>query len=338
VLLKPLPFRDPARLVRLDQAAPYKTVPEPEFVDYRRDTRSFEKLAAYNDATAVIGANGAGAEPERVQVLQVTDDFFATLGARVLLGRTFTAEEERHGGPDAVVLGRGLWTRRFGADPGVVGRSITVSGRSMTVVGVVPDVRHRGPEGATGPEVYVPSVPNPMMLVARTAGDPAAVASSVREAVRGLDPAAVVVTARTMDDALAAKLAERRFVVVLLAAFAAVAVTLAGLGIFGVMHYVVSQRTREIGIRVALGAEPRRVVGLVVAEGMRLALLGSVAGVIGALLLTRLMARMLYGVGATDLTTFAATSVLLLAVAAVASWVPARRATRIDPLHALRSD
>ena len=141
-----------------------------------------------------------------------------------------------------------------------------------------------------------------------------------------------------MSQALDSSTADTRFYVVLLGAFAGIAVTLAGLGIFGVMHYVVSQRTREIGIRVALGAEPRLVVRLVVAEGMRLAIAGGLAGVVGALLVTRLMARMLYGVGPSDAATFAATTALLLGVAAFASWVPARRATRIDPLHALRSD
>ena len=141
-----------------------------------------------------------------------------------------------------------------------------------------------------------------------------------------------------MTRALDETTADTRLYVVLLGLFAGIALTLAGLGIFGVMHYLVVQRTREIGIRVALGAEPARVVRLVVGEGMRVALAGAIAGIAGALLLTRLMSRMLYGVGATDGLTFAATSALLLGVAVFASYVPARRATRIDPLTALRAD
>ncbi|HET9513938.1 MAG TPA: ABC transporter permease, partial [Gemmatimonadales bacterium] len=136
VLLRPLPFRDPARLVRLEHRAPYQTVSEPEFADYRRDARSFSRLAAYSDAFAIIAA-GSGAEPERLRVLQVTDDFFATLGTTVLLGRTFTAEEEIRGGPPVVVISHGLWMRRFGGDAAAVGQQIVMNDRPRTVVGVL---------------------------------------------------------------------------------------------------------------------------------------------------------------------------------------------------------
>ncbi|MFN2564861.1 MAG: ABC transporter permease, partial [Gemmatimonadaceae bacterium] len=137
VLLKPLPFRDPASLVRLDHLSPFQTVSEGEFVDYRRDAKSFEKLAAYHSATVLIAPDGAGAEPERVQAVLVTDDFFQTLGARVLLGRSFTAEEERRGGPPVAMISHGLWMRRFGGDSSAIGRRITLNDRSRTVVGVL---------------------------------------------------------------------------------------------------------------------------------------------------------------------------------------------------------
>jgi len=137
VLLKPLPFRDPARLVRLQHLEPYQTVSEPEFVDYRRDAKSLGKLAAYNEASAMISASGAGAEPERIRVLQVTDDFFATLGTTLLLGRTFTAEEERRGGPPVVVISHGFWMRRFAGDSAAVGKQIVMNNRPRTVVGVL---------------------------------------------------------------------------------------------------------------------------------------------------------------------------------------------------------
>ena len=136
VLLEPLPFRDPERLVRLQHLEPYQTVSEPEFADYRRDAKSFAKLAAYNEAPAMISA-GAGAEPERVRVLMVTDDFFATLGTTLQLGRTFTAEEERPGGPRVAVISHGLWMRRFGGDSAAVGSQIVLGGPPRTVVGVL---------------------------------------------------------------------------------------------------------------------------------------------------------------------------------------------------------
>jgi putative ABC transport system permease protein len=137
VLLKPLPFRDPASLVRLDHLVPYQTVSEGEFVDYRREAKSFEKLAAYNLATVLLTLDAPDAEPERVQALLVTEDFTQTLGARVLLGRSFTAEEERRGGPPAVMISHGLWMRRFGGDSSAIGKRITLNDRARTVVGVL---------------------------------------------------------------------------------------------------------------------------------------------------------------------------------------------------------
>ena len=139
VLLQPLPFRDPARLVQLRHEAPYQTVSEPEFVDYRRDVKSFAKLAAWSGASAIIAAKGAaaGAEPERVRVVRVSDDFFPTLGTTLQLGRVFTADEERLGGPPVVVISHGLWMRRFAGDSAVVGKQLVLNDRPRTVVGVL---------------------------------------------------------------------------------------------------------------------------------------------------------------------------------------------------------
>ena len=139
VLLEPLPFRDPARLVRLEHQTPYQTVSEPEFVDYRRDIKSLAKVAGYSATSAMIAASGGstGAEPERIQVLRVTDDFFPTLGAAVHLGRTFTAEEEKRGGPLVVVISHGFWMRRFAGDSAAVGKEIVMNDRARTVVGVL---------------------------------------------------------------------------------------------------------------------------------------------------------------------------------------------------------
>jgi putative ABC transport system permease protein len=137
VLLEPLPFRDPERLVQLEHLDPHSTVSEPEFVDYRRDAKSLANLAAYNSAFLVISASAAGTEPERIRALQVTDDFFATLGPTLLLGRSFTAEEERRGGPLVVVISHGLWQRRFAGDSAAVGKQIIMNDRPRTVVGVL---------------------------------------------------------------------------------------------------------------------------------------------------------------------------------------------------------
>ncbi|HEX7123911.1 MAG TPA: ABC transporter permease, partial [Gemmatimonadaceae bacterium] len=140
VLLEPLPFRDPSRLVRLQHIEPFQTVSEPEFADYRRDAKSLAKLAAFNGGSAMISASGdalPGAEPERVRVVQVTDDFFATLGATMLLGRPFTAEEERQGGPPVAVISHGLWMRRFGGDSAAVGKMLILNDRPRIVVGVL---------------------------------------------------------------------------------------------------------------------------------------------------------------------------------------------------------
>ena len=137
VLLEPLPFRDPARLVRLVHLAPYQTVSEPEFADYKRDVKSLASFAGYSGTSAMIAASGAGAEPERIQVMRVTDGFFPTLGAQVLLGRTFTPEEEKPGGAQVVVLSHGFWMRRFAGDSSVVGKQIVMNDRPRTVVGVL---------------------------------------------------------------------------------------------------------------------------------------------------------------------------------------------------------
>jgi putative ABC transport system permease protein len=168
------------------------------------------------------------------------------------------------------------------------------------------------------------------------AGGPAAIGQAMRDAVRAADPTLPVFGIRAMDEYLARTLTSKRLMMLLLAVFAAVALTLAAVGIYGVMAYAVAQRTSEIGIRMALGAHPRDVVRLVVAQGMLLTICGVVLGLAAAYWLTRLMETLLFGVGATDATTFAGVAALLAAVAFLATWIPARRAARVDPLIALR--
>ena len=177
-----------------------------------------------------------------------------------------------------------------------------------------------------------------MQVVVRTAGDPMIAASTVRQDVARIDAEQPISDVRTMDDRIGRSLAARRFNMVLLAVFASLALTLAGIGIYGIVAYAVTERTHEIGVRLALGAQRRDVMAMIVAQGMAMAAAGAAVGVVSALLLTRLMKSLLFGVSAADPITFAAIPLLLAAVAFVACYLPARRATRVDPLAALRTE
>jgi putative ABC transport system permease protein len=179
-------------------------------------------------------------------------------------------------------------------------------------------------------------VADAVAVVVRTDGDPAAIMDSVRRTVASVDSREVIYNVRTLDEVVASSFAARRLCMVLLSVFAALALILACVGIYGVGSYLVTQRTHEIGVRMALGAERRDVLRLVLGHGARMALFGVIIGVFAALGLTRLMANQLFGVSAHDPATFAAVSALLIVVAVLACYIPARRATRVDPLIALR--
>jgi putative ABC transport system permease protein len=173
-------------------------------------------------------------------------------------------------------------------------------------------------------------------LIARTSGDPAALGATIREAVHEVDPSQPVSDPKTMDQRITMSMGPRRSAVALLSVFAAMALTLAAVGLFGLIRYNVAQRTQEIGVRMALGASGRDVLRMVLGESLRLAVLGVFGGLIAAFALTRVLASLLYGVSATDPLTFAGMALLLTLVALLASWFPAHRATRVDPLVALR--
>ncbi len=217
--------------------------------------------------------------------------------------------------------------------------------RWLTVVGVVNDVRQIGLDQPVRPEMYLPyrqfsTQPwfAPRDLVVRTAGEPMGLAVAVKHEIRAVDPAQPVSNIRTLDEVLDEDIAARRVGATLLLAFAAFAVLLAAIGIYGVLAYFVAQHVPEMGLRVALGAQRRDILGLIVGKGLKLALAGVALGAVAAVAMTRLMASLLYGVSRTDLTTCALGSAFLVALALIASYVPARRAARLDPLAALRSE
>jgi putative ABC transport system permease protein len=175
-----------------------------------------------------------------------------------------------------------------------------------------------------------------IFLIARTSGDPSALSAAIRDAVHDVDPTQPVSDLKTMDQRISISMGPRRSAVALLSVFATMALTLAAVGLFGLIRFTVTQRTQEIGVRMALGATRRDVLQMVLGESLRLALLGVAFGLIAAFALTRVLASLLYGVSATDPVTFAGTAVTLTLVSLLASWVPAYRATRVDPLVALR--
>jgi putative ABC transport system permease protein len=177
-----------------------------------------------------------------------------------------------------------------------------------------------------------------LALVMKTSGDPAALAPSARAALAEVDRQQPIFAVQPMTDLIATSLAQRRFALVLMLIFGAVALLLAAVGIYGVMSYTVAQRTQELGIRVALGASPARVLAMVVKDGLVLVAAGLAIGVAGALAASRFVASLLYGIGATDAPTYCALALVLTAVALLATWIPARRATRVDPMLALRAD
>ena len=208
-----------------------------------------------------------------------------------------------------------------------------------TIVGVVKDLKHSGLDADVRPQLYFPyqqKLWGHLVIVARSATDAASLFGAMREAVWAVDKDQPITSLRTMTDYLNDSVSQQRFNAILLAAFAVLALILAAVGIYGVMSYSVTQRTHELGIRMALGAKQRDVFRLVVMEGMKLALAGVALGLVGAFAATRLMASLLFGISATDPLTFTLISLILAGVALAACFVPARRATRVDPMVALR--
>jgi len=281
--------------------------------------------------------------------LMVNDTFFKTLGVPLVRGRVFDERDESEA-PPVVIVNDALATKYFaGVDP--IGRHFKIGGperpigpnnRWMTVVGVVGDVKYSGLESAPEPSYYMPYRQNPwrgQSVVVRATtppGDPRALMSAIRRVVASLDKDVPIARVKTMDELMTASVAPPRFRTVLVTMFALVGLLLAAIGIYGVMAYAVAERTHELGVRIALGADRASVLRLVLGEAIALAAIGIAIGLAGAFAATRLIQSLLFGVTSTDALTFTGISALLAVTALVASYVPARRAMRVDPMIALR--
>jgi predicted permease len=282
--------------------------------------------------------------PEVGHLQYVTPAYFPTMRIPVVRGRGFT-DADRSGQPLVAIVSQSV-VRRYWPNGDALGRRISPPWQSpwLTIVGIVPDTKQDSLRDTARTSVYIPwaqaslRYSPELWVVARTTGDPARLASAIRAAVRELDRTVAVSDVRTMDAVVSQSLQKTRFTVLLVGAFALAALLLGAIGIYGVMSYLVGQRTQEMGIRLALGASARGVIALVVGRAAALAALGAALGIIAALLATRSLAGLLYGVSATDPLTYLLVPMLFLAIAMLASYAPARRATRIDPVRALRAD
>jgi putative ABC transport system permease protein len=271
----------------------------------------------------------------------ISPNYFRVLGIPVEKGREFT-EQDSAESPDVAVINESM-ARAFwpGEDP--VGKRLKLGPNPNVgwtqVVGVVRDARNFGLDADVRQEVYQSyeqSPPRRARVVVRTTTDPLSLVGPVRSEVSALNKNMPVSEVATMEKLLADSVAQKRFSMFLLTAFAAVALLLAAVGIYGVISYSVTQRTQELGLRMAFGAKPRHIRNLIVGQGAKLALVGVGVGLVAALLLTRVLAALLYGVSATDPTVFGGLAILLVGVSLLACFIPARRATKIEPMTAMR--
>ena len=272
----------------------------------------------------------------------ISPQYFRTLEIPLLRGRAFTGQDV-NGAPRVVIINEAL-ARRYYPNEDPIGKQIKL-GRYVednplhTVVGIVGNIKHRGLGSEFEPEFYYPYAQTPVRysaIVARTQGDPLSLTTAIRHAVLGADKDQPMTNPRTMEMAISDSVTQERLNMILLGIFGVLALVLAGVGIYGVMAYTVTQRTHEIGIRMALGARRRDVLKMIVGQGMLLAVGGIGIGLLGAFLVTRLMETLLFGVTPTDPATFGGIALLLLGVACFACCIPARRATKVDPMIALR--
>jgi putative ABC transport system permease protein len=358
------PGFDPAHALTMRLALPEAKYPEPQ-----RQQDFYERLLDRIDALPGVKAAGAinflplsgtgnqrsfliEGKPEpklNVGFRMVSPDYFRAMGVPLRFGRLIDDRDRENALRVAVV--NETFASVFLANEYPLGKRIRLGSAQgpfpwLTITGVVGDVKHGGLERETRPEMYVPYLqpllPDwgmpPMFLVVRSESEPRSLTAAVRGVVKELDRDLPVYSIATMEQLLSRSTLQRRFNMTLLAVFAAMALILAGVGIYGVMAYAVTERTREIGIRMALGAQTSDALRLVIKQGMRLTLVGVTLGLMGAFALTRLMENLLFNVKATDPLTFIVIALLLTVVALLACWIPARRATKADPMLALKAE
>jgi putative ABC transport system permease protein len=294
--------------------------------------------AGFTNSFVVVGREAEARDWPEISVRRVSGDYPRVVGLALLSGRHLRDSDTTQTTP--VVAINETARRMFFAKQDPIGQQIAFWGTRRTVVGVVANEKIHGFEKATPPAAYVPFNQAPFggTLLVRVDGDPAAAAASIRAVFRDLDPALAVFGVEPLRQTVAESMAERRFTMLLLGSFAALTLLLSALGIYGVLSYGVTQRTSEIGVRMALGAQPGSVLRLIIGQGVTLVAAGLAVGIVGALLLTRLLATLLFGITPTDPLTFAAAPLVLILTAIVASYLPARRAARVDPVVALRTE
>lgn len=346
---------DPDRVLTLTVSLPTARYPTPEWkaefweraIDSLRQVPGVEAVGATSRLPLLPGNSTRGITmrdaPPNSQLSAhyrtASPEYFRAMGIQVLRGRVFDAADRE--GRTLVAVVSASAAQRFWPGRNPIGERFSINDPEITVVGVVGDVHGAALDAAPQPTIYVPHRQDPwpfMTFALRTTASPGTLANAVRDAIWRVDKEQPVGAVRTMDEQLSNSLARRRFSVTLLTAFGVVAVSLAAIGLYGVLAFVVAQRRREIGLRLALGAQARDVITDVLGQGMRLALVGVAAGIGLALAATRLLRSLLYGTSPTDAVTYVAVATLLVIVSAGASFVPALRASRVDPLTALRDE
>jgi putative ABC transport system permease protein len=343
-----------SRYAQLTQVAPFyqKLIARLETLPGVKSVSAISHLPlSANRGTTGFSIEGVATAPDDpvpypTDIRFVTPGYFQTMGMQLVKGRDFNARDELRATQVAII--NEALARRYFPNQDPLGKRIRpgygIDERGFLmreIVGVASDSKHASLREAPPPNIYLPHSQIPrttMTLVVRAANDPHGLIGAVQNEVHALDREAPVFNVKTLDEYMGATVAEPKFDTMLLGLFAGLALLLTSVGLYGVIAYAVTQRTHELGIRMALGAQSRDVLRLVIKQGMGLALLGSAIGIAGAVALTRAMKSWLFGVGPTDPLTFAAVTLLLVGMALLACYIPARRATKVDPLVALRHD
>jgi len=290
-----------------------------------------------NAIISVAGRTPSEKVEKLVDFRVVTPGYFNAIGLTLRRGRDFAARDHEHS-PKVVIINEAL-ARQFFPHQEVIGQRFGLG--EQVIVGIVGDARDDNLDKVAKPGFYAPFAQGPMPfmgVVLRSTVEPEALIAAVRKVVTELYPAQPILSFKTMEERIYERTAPKRIMTVVMGVFAGIALLLAAIGLYAVMAYAVSQRTHEIGVRLALGAPRVAILRLILGQGMKLALVGMALGMAGALALTRVMTQLLYGVNATDAPTFVLVSLTLAGVALLACWLPARRATGVDPMIALRSD